>query len=387
MRIGIVTEHYYPSLGGIQEHVHHFAREMSRRGHKVTIVTSRMDDVARAANGESPAGDAQAPGRVVRMGGSRLIFANGSFGRVSTGLLLARRLRRRLLDEAFDVVHVHSPLDPVLPLLGVHCAPGPVVGTFHTNFPADPVRRFAYRAMRPWLRRLDAAVAVSRACVRALEAVVPGARADYRVIPNGVDVDYFAAGRPLPAFDDGRFNILFVGRVEPRKGARYLVEAYAKLKQRHPETRLIVCGRGPELGDLRELVHREHVSDVLFAGRVSETDKARFYKTADVFCAPSTGQESFGIVLLEAMAAGTAAIASDIHGYKKVIQRNLSGLLVEPRDVDALCSALERLVTEPALRNQLGERGSIRAREFDWSHVTDQLLAFYDRVIRAYRSA
>ena len=129
------------------------------------------------------------------------------------------------------------------------------------------------------------------------------------------------------------------------------------------------------------------MSDVLFAGRVSETDKARFYKTADVFCAPSTGQESFGIVLLEAMAAGTAAIASDIHGYKKVIQRNLSGLLVEPRDVDALCSALERLVTEPALRNQLGERGSIRAREFDWSHVTDQLLAFYDKVIRAYRSA
>jgi phosphatidylinositol alpha-mannosyltransferase len=200
-------------------------------------------------------------------------------------------------------------------------------------------------------------------------------------------VDFFANAKPFPEYRDGKTNILFVGRLEPRKGARYLVEAYAKLKQRYPDTRLIVCGRGPELGDLRELVHREHVSDVLFAGRVSETDKARFYKTADVFCAPSTGQESFGIVLLEAMAAGTAAIASDIHGYKKVIQRNLSGLLVEPRDVDALCSALERLVTEPALRKQLGERGSIRAREFDWSHVTDQLLAFYDKVIRAYRSA
>jgi len=120
---------------------------------------------------------------------------------------------------------------------------------------------------------------------------------------------------------------------------------------------------------------------------VSETDKARFYKTADIFCAPSTGQESFGIVLLEAMAAGTAAIASDIHGYKKVIQRNVSGLLVEPKDVDALCEALERLVTEPELRRRLGVNGSLRAQEFDWSHVTDQLLAFYDRVISGYQRA
>jgi phosphatidylinositol alpha-mannosyltransferase len=124
---------------------------------------------------------------------------------------------------------------------------------------------------------------------------------------------------------------------------------------------------------------------VLFAGRASDIDKARFYKTADIFSAPSTGQESFGVVLLEAMAAGTAAIASDIHGYKKVIQRNVSGLLVEPRDVDALCGALERLVTQPELRTRLGEAGSIRARAFDWSHVTDQLVAFYERVAAAYR--
>ena len=129
------------------------------------------------------------------------------------------------------------------------------------------------------------------------------------------------------------------------------------------------------------------MKDVLFAGRVSEIDKARFYKTADVFCAPSTGQESFGIVVLEAMAAGTAAIASDIHGYKRVIQRNVSGLLVDPRDVEALCGALERLVTTPELRKRLGEGGSTRAREFDWSHVTDRLLAFYARVIGAYRGA
>jgi phosphatidylinositol alpha-mannosyltransferase len=198
-------------------------------------------------------------------------------------------------------------------------------------------------------------------------------------------VDFYANAKPFPEYGDGKTNILFVGRVEPRKGALYLTRAYAKLKQRYPETRLIVVGRGPELSDVREFVHEEGVPDVLFAGRVSEVDKARFYKTADVFCAPSTGQESFGVVLLEAMAGGAAVVASDIHGYKKVVQRNISGLLVEPKDVDGICSALERLVTDPDLRRRLGEAGSVRAREFDWPHVTDQLLAFYDEVIGAYR--
>jgi len=260
----------------------------------------------------------------------------------------------------------------------------PQVGTFH----AFGGFSFGYWAFRPiaqrYMNKLDGRIAVSSAARHFISRYFPG---DYEIIPNGVDVDFFASAKPFPEYRDGKTNILFVGRVEPRKGALYLLRAYAKLKERYPETRLIVCGRGPELGDLRSFVHEERVGDVLFAGRVSETDKARFYKTADIFSAPSTGQESFGIVLLEAMAAGTAAIASDIHGYKRVIQRNVSGLLVDPRDVEALCSALERLVTTPELRKRLGEGGSTRAREFDWSHVTDRLLAFYARVIGAYRGA
>jgi len=226
----------------------------------------------------------------------------------------------------------------------------------------------------------DVAAGVSEFNARELRA----AGADASVIP--ILFDREALGAPGPQPPPGPPTILFVGRLEPRKGAAYLVRAYAKLKARYPEIRLIVCGRGPEQSDLRAFVREEQVTDVLFAGQVSEIDKARFYKTADIFCAPSTGQESFGIVLLEAMAAGTAAVASDIHGYKKVIQRNVSGLLVEPRDVDGLCSTLERLVTEPALRERLGVAGSARAREFDWPHVTDQLLAFYDEVIDAKRA-
>ncbi|MGH2490374.1 MAG: glycosyltransferase, partial [Candidatus Limnocylindria bacterium] len=182
-------------------------------------------------------------------------------------------------------------------------------------------------------------------------------------------------------------NILFVGRLEPRKGAMYLLEAYAKLKPKYPETRLIICNWGPQLGKLRRFVQANRLQDVLFAGRVDDIDKARFYKTADIFCAPSTGQESFGIVLLEAMAAGLPVVASDIHGYKRVVQRNVSGLLVEPRDPDAIAGGVERLIRDPDLRQRLGAAGARRAPEFDWSHVTAQLVGVYDEVIQRRAAA
>ncbi|MBI3522524.1 MAG: glycosyltransferase family 4 protein [Chloroflexi bacterium] len=151
---------------------------------------------------------------------------------------------------------------------------------------------------------------------------------------------------------------------------------------RHPDVRLILASSGPQLGELRRFVKQNGVGDVLFAGRVSEADKARFYRTADVFVAPSTGQESFGIVLLEAMAAGLPVIASDIHGYKKVVQRNVTGLLVEPKDPDAITAALERLYADPAMRERLGSAGSRKAVEYDWTHVTERLVDLYQEVIQ-----
>jgi phosphatidylinositol alpha-mannosyltransferase len=233
------------------------------------------------------------------------------------------------------------------------------------------------------MNKLDAKICVSSAARHFISAYFPG---DYKIIPNGVDVEFYKSARPFPEFKDGKTNILFVGRLEPRKGAMYLLQAYAKLKPKYPDTRLIICNWGPQLGKLRRFVHDTRLQDVLFAGRVDDIDKARFYKTADIFCAPSTGQESFGIVLLEAMAASLPVVASDIHGYKRVVQRNVSGLLVEPRDPDGIAAALERLICEPPLRVRLGEAGARRAPEFDWSHVTAQLVGVYEEVIGKRRA-
>lgn len=332
----------------------------------------------------APWGDDPPAQDVIQIGQAIAVPYNGSVGRVTLSARLEYLVTKILDRERFDIIHHHEPLVPLLSAQILDRKACPQVATFH----AFGGFSFGYWAFRPvaqrYMNKLDGRIAVSSAARHFISRYFPG---EYEIIPNGVDVDFFSGAKPFPEYRDGKTNILFVGRVEPRKGALYLLRAYAQLKRSHPDVRLIVVGRGPELNDLRTFVREKSVTDVLFAGRSSETDKARFYKTADIFCAPSTGQESFGIVLLEAMAAGTAAVASDIHGYKKVIQRNLSGLLVEPKDVDALCSALERLVTQPALRQRLGEAGSIRAREFDWPHVTDRLLAFYDKVIRAYRGA
>jgi phosphatidylinositol alpha-mannosyltransferase len=226
MKIGIVTEHYYPTLGGIQEHVHHFAGEARKRGHEVTIVTCRMDDLPAPR-------DEEAPARVIRIAPSQPIFWNGSFGRISRAPVWSPA-------RAFLIEQFRRPPRPLSAHPGLahppHCAPGRVVGTFHTNFEPSLFSRWWYASLRPYLDRLDARVAVSRAC---FEALGPRLRADFRVIPNGVDVERFAAGRPLPAFDDGRFNILFVGRVEPRNGFDRLLRAFLLARPRIPGARLL----------------------------------------------------------------------------------------------------------------------------------------------------
>jgi phosphatidylinositol alpha-mannosyltransferase len=370
MKIGIVSPYAYPRPGGANDNIRETYENLRGRGHEVRIITAPWGD-------DPPAQD------VIQIGQAIAIPFNGSIGRITLSARLEYLVTKILDREKFDIIHHHEPLVPLLSAQILDRKSCPQVATFH----AFGGFSFSYWLGRPiakhYMNKLDGRIAVSSAARHFISRYFPG---DYRIIPNGVDVDFYANAKPFPEYRDGKTNILFVGRIEPRKGALYLARAYAKLKQRYPETRLIICGRGPELSDVREFIHEEGVGDVLFAGRVSEIDKARFYKTADIYCAPSTGQESFGIVLLEAMAAGTAAVASDIHGYKKVVQRNLSGLLVEPKDVDALCSALERLVTDAGLRQRLGAAGSIRAREFDWPHVTDQLLGFYDEVVTSYNA-
>ncbi len=370
MKIGIVSPYAYPRPGGANSYIREQYEQLRELGHEVRIITAPWGD-------DPPAQD------VIQIGQALAVPYNGSIGRITLSLRLEWLVSRMLKRERFDVIHHHEPLVPFLSMQILDRAKCPNVATFH----AFGGFSLSYWLGRPfgelYMNKLDARICVSSAAKHYVSRYFPG---EYRVIPNGVDVERFSTARPFPEYRDGKVNILFLGRAEKRKGAMYLLRAYAALKKSYPETRLIVASAGQQVGEMRRFVRTEHLGDVLFAGRVSDEDKARFLRTADIFCAPSTGQESFGIVLLEAMAAGLAVVASDIHGYKKVVQRNVTGLLVEPKDPDALCQAMARLIDDPALRERLGRAGAERAQEFDWAHVTRQLVEVYEEVVGRARA-
>jgi len=367
VRIGIFTEYYEPSVGGIQEHVRHFAREAHRLGHRVTVVTSAMPDVAAGAR---PAPEADGP-EVIRIGRSFAVYNNGGVGRVTGGPRLSGAIRELLRASRFDVVHVHAPLTPVLPLLAIHHATEPVVGTFHTHFRPGLAFRLAGGALQRYLDRLDAAIAVSRACLAPLEGRL---RAEFRIVPNGVDAERFGRGRRLRRLDDGRLNVLWVGRVEPRNGLDRMLAAFT-IARRTIDARLVVVGDGPLLSRYRARVPAELADDVLFAGRVVD-ERPDWYASAHVYCAP-TRIASFGVTLLEAMAAGVPVLASDIDGFREVVHDGIEGELLPPDDAAAWSRALVRLAREPARAAAFGAAGRRTAQRYAWPAVAREVLGVY----------
>jgi phosphatidylinositol alpha-mannosyltransferase len=227
--------------------------------------------------------------------------------------------------------------------------------------------------------RLHGRIAVSAAARHFADRYLPG---DYKVIPNGVDLRLFAHAVPVARWQDGRPNILFLGRLEPRKGLLHLLKAFRLVRKAGSDCRLLVAGAGPLEREARRYVMTRRLQGVEFLGRVSDQEKVQLFRTADVFVAPATGRESFGIVLLEAMASGTAIVCSDIHGYKGVVRRDEQALLVPPGDHRAMAEAILRLVADPALRGRLAASGLERAQLFGWDRITARVEAYYGFVAR-----
>jgi phosphatidylinositol alpha-mannosyltransferase len=294
---------------------------------------------------------------------------------------LANPVKRILEEEQFDVVHVHEPLVSFMTIQFLRFSTAVNVATFHAARESG-ARLYTYtrRLLKGAFRRLDGKIAVSHAASSLIQPHFPGY---YNIIPNGVSVEHFSTPAPrLPQFDDGMFNILSVGRLEKRKGQRYLLRAFARVKAIRPEARLILVGGYGEraLHAYQRWVRENNLRDVVFAGHVSDADLPRYHQTADVFCAPNTGNESQGIVLLEAMAAGCPVIASNIEGFAGVITHGVDGILVRPKDSDVLAEALiEAIDDRPRLR-ELAAKGSERAQFFSWDRVAQRVLSYYERL-------
>ncbi|MBT2453776.1 glycosyltransferase family 4 protein [Streptomyces sp. ISL-86] len=362
MKIGIVCPYSWDVPGGVQFHIRDLAEHLIRLGHEVSVLAPADD--------ETPL-----PPYVVSAGRAVPVPYNGSVARLNFGFLSAARVRRWLHDGTFDVIHIHEPASPSLGLLSCWAAQGPIVATFHTSNPRSRAMIAAYPILQPALEKISARIAVSEYARRTLVEHLGG---DAVVIPNGVDVDFFASASPKEEW--GGQTLGFIGRIdEPRKGLPVLMAAFPKIVEACPDVRLLVAGRGDEEEAVASLPPALR-SRVEFLGMVSDADKARLLRSVDVYVAPNTGGESFGIILVEALSAGAAVLASDLDAFAQVLDQGGAGDLFTNEDPASLARAAIALLGDPARRAELSARGSAHVRRFDWSTVGADILAVYETV-------
>lgn len=368
LRIAQVTEYYYPHLGGICEHVHFLAREARLRGHHVDIITSNLDGAEELPD-------------VIRIGRSVPVYSNGSLARITVGRGLRREMRRVLAQGDYDIVHVHAPLAPTLPLLAVDESPCPVIGTFHTYFDYSVGYALGRRYFQSRLSRLAAAIAVSPTVVEAHSRYFS---ADWTLIPNGVDTQLFSPNAPRPAAVRPDVpSVLFLGRFDPRNGLASLINAFKRVRTRRGSAQLVVVGDGPLRGHYQRLAAGD--PDITFVGAVL-ADRPSYYAHCSLFACPTT-KASFGITLLESMACGTPIVCSDINGFRNVVGHEREALLVPCGDTRALADTLARLLRDDATRARLGSTGRQRSLAYAWPRVSDMILGLYADVLGVQRIA
>jgi len=367
MRIALVSPYDWCVEGGVKAHITHLAAYFRQWGHEVTIF--------------APASDPEAVQDECHvMGRPHGVRSSGSVARI-TFAWKSPEVKAVLAEGNFDIVHLHEPLVPLLPYHFLRYSKVANVGTFHAaKEGGSRIYGYTRPLTRRWFRKLDGKIAVSPAAANLVGRYFSGY---FNIVPNGIEFEHFAEERdPLPEFNDGRHNILFVGRPEKRKGVKYLLRAYIKLRQQEPNCRLIVVGAG-DFSRYETLM--KPFPDVVFRSNVPYDVLPRYHHSAEVFCSPATGNESQGIALLEAMAAGVAVVATNIEGFAGVITNEVEGLLVKPKDGEAIAAALLRLIRNPRLRATLGTQGQAQAMHYRWESVAHRVLSYYERLLYEHR--
>jgi phosphatidylinositol alpha-mannosyltransferase len=340
------------------------ALALSDHGHDVSVLAP-VDDPA------------DLPSWVVDGGRPIAVRYNGSVARLSIGVKATRRVRSWIRSGDFDVVHVHEPVAPSLSILALWVARGPIVATWHSSHDRSRILSAGYYVGQTAMEKVRGRIAVSEDARRTLVTHLGG---DAVLIPNGVRVSAFASTERLPGVDPDRPAVLFLGRMdEPRKGLSVLMAALPSVLAAVPDLQVLVAGPG-DIDEQRELIPEEVLASVTFLGHVSDEDKTRALRSADVYVAPHTGGESFGIVLVEAMAAQAAVVASDLPAFRRVLQDGVSGRLFANQDSEALSHALIELLADADLRARYVAAADRRVREFDWDRVVDDVIAVYDSV-------
>ncbi|MGV9719404.1 glycosyltransferase family 4 protein [Nocardia beijingensis] len=363
MKIGMVCPYSFDVPGGVQAHVVELARVFIERGHKVSVLAPASEGIP-------------LPEFVVSAGRAVAIPYNGSVARLSFGPMAYTRIRRWIEGNDFDVLHIHEPNAPSLSMLALKIAEGPIVATFHTSTTKSLVLSTFQGVLRPYHEKILGRIAVSELARRwQVEAL----GSDAVEIPNGVDVPAFARAPMLPGYPRPGGTVLFLGRYdEPRKGMQVLLGALPELVRKHPGVEILIVGRGEEDRLRREAGELD--GHLRFLGQVSDEEKASAMRSADVYVAPNLGGESFGIILIEAMAAGTAVVASELDAFRRVLRDGSAGMLVPVGDSAALAAALHTVLTDDERREALVRTATQVVGEYDWPVVAEQILRVYETV-------
>ena len=369
MRIGLVCPYSWDVPGGVQFHIRDLAGELLRRGHHVSVLT--------------PSSHADLPEWATTVGAAVPIRFNGSVARLSFGPLVSARVRRWLDEGNFDVLHVHEPTTPSISMLAVMSTDVPVVATFHSRMDRSYAREVTAGMVRPLMERISVRIAVSS---EARKTLIEHHGGDAVIIPNGVETRAFRQARPIEEWRESRDSpvVVFLGRLdEPRKGLPVFAAAIPAVLRESLGVRFLIAGRGVA----------DHVRDELgpvsghvqFLGEITDPQKESLLRGATVYVAPQTGGESFGIVLVEAMAAGCAVVASDLEAFRAVLDDGAAGVLFPVGDAAALAAALVRVLQDDVARQRIARAGERRSAQYDWSVIADRILLAYQAAIDTAR--
>ncbi len=376
MHVALVSPYDLAVPGGVQAHVTALAHELLAVGDDVTVISPGVDS-------DPPADAVDRRIDVVRVGATAKVSFNDSQAPLALWPAAAYEVASTLKKIAPEVVHVHEPAVPWVSLAATVRSPAPVVGTFHAWSDSDRIYRMARPVIRPLLRKIAIRLAVSPAARDYHAGALGWSTGSFRVVPNAVHVSRFRDAEPFPRDGDAADpTLLFVGRIEKRKGLATLIAAFLQLKASRPDLRLLVVGDGPERDECQAMLPGRLRDDVTFLGRVEADDLPRWYRSADVYVAPALGGESFGIVLLEAMAAGTAVVASDIPGYRTVVDDRVTGMLADPGDPSSLAGVLAGVLDGASLRGSLVAAARDTAKAHDWPIVASRVREAYRDAIR-----
>ncbi|MEO0088981.1 MAG: glycosyltransferase family 4 protein [candidate division WOR-3 bacterium] len=379
MKILMVSDVYFPYIGGIPVHIYNLAQELRKRNHTVKILTTNfsINHIFKIDNGLY--NEEEEEKYTYRVGRAMIFRANKSFASFPIGWRIGRKIKEILEENNFDILHIHGCLAPLLPLYVLKFSKTKNIITLHSYFKNSLGYIFFRPLLYPFFKKIHGIIAVSNAAKKATEKYFPG---EYWIIPNGVNINLFNPNiKPWEEYLNYYPRLLFVGRFEPRKGLKYLLQALPIIKKEFPNFLLLVVGKGVLGYSYQEYLSSEVKENVIFCGAVPLEKLPKFYATCNIFVAPSIGAESFGIVLLEAMACGKPIVASNIPGYQEILENNKEGFLVKPCDYQEIAKKVIELAKDNRKREEMGRLGREKALNYSWEKISEQVENFYYRVI------